>query len=131
MILIVTILVYSEISREPEKIEETTKIVNNEDKKVIKKKKRITFLQLFGKFSLTMYLLESFFGSVIKLLILDKIFPGWAQNIALVVGYSFIIVILWILILKVWNKYGKIGSFDWMTGQIKKKVRKTLTKEIY
>ena len=131
MILIVTILIYSEISREPDKVEEATKITNNEDKKDIKKTKNIPFLQLFGKFSLTMYLLESFFGSVIKILILDKIFPGWAQNLALVVSYSFIIVILWVLICRVWIKFGQIGSYDWMTGQIKKKVRKTLTKEIY
>jgi len=129
MILIVTLLVYSEISKKTKEIEETTKINNTEDKKLIKKNKRITFLQLFGKFSLTMYLLESFFGSVIKILILDKIFPGWAQNIALVVCYSFIIVILWVLICKVWIKYGQIGSFDWMTGQIKKKLRKALTKK--
>ncbi len=129
MILILTILIYFEISDESEKIEETSKIVIIEGKKVKKKQNRIPFLQLFGKFSLTMYLLESFVGSVIKLLILDKIFPGWAQNIALVVGFSFIIVILWIFICKVWIKFGQIGSFDWMTGQIKKKVRKTLIKK--
>ena len=123
MILIVILLVYSEISREPEKSE------NNEDNKVKKKKERITFLQLFGKFSLTMYLLESFVGSVIKLLILDKIFPGWSQNLALVVCYSFIMVILWVLLLRIWNKFGQIGSYDWMTGQIKIKVRKALTKK--
>ena len=76
-----------------------------------------------------MYLLESFIGSVIKILILDKIFPGWAQNMALVVIYSFIIIILWVLIVKVWIKFGQVGSFDWMTGQIKKRVRKTLSKK--
>ena len=103
--------------------------MNNEDKKVINKKKSIPFLQLFGKFSLTMYLLESFVGSVIKLLILDKLFPGWAQNLVLVVSYSFIIVILWIFLCRVWIKFGQIGSYDWMTGQIKKKVRMTLTKK--
>ncbi len=130
MILVITILVYSEISGKTEKIEETPKIVNDEDnKKMIRKKKSIPFLQLFGKFSLTMYLLESFVGSVIKLLIIDKIFPGWAKNLALVVCYSFIIVILWILIVKVWIKFGQIGSYDWMTGQIKIRIRKTLTKK--
>jgi len=129
MILIVTILVYSEISSKSEKIEETAKIANNEEMKMLKKNRSITFLQYFCKFSLTMYLLESFVGSVIKLLIMDKLFPGWAQNIALVVCYSFIIVLLWVLICKVWIKYGQIGSYDWMTGQIKKKVRKTLTKK--
>jgi len=129
MILVITILVYSEISNKTEKIKETTKIVNDEGKKMKKKKKSIPFLQLFGKFSLTMYLLESFVGSVIKLLIIDKIFPGWAQNLALVVCYSFIIVILWILIVNVWIKFGQIGSYDWMTGLIKIKVRKTLTKK--
>jgi hypothetical protein len=66
---------------------------------------------------------------VIKLLILDKLFPGWAQNLALVVCYSFIIVILWIFLCRVWIKFGQIGSYDWMTGQIKIKIRKTLTKK--
>jgi len=74
-----------------------------------------------------MYLLESFVGSVIKLLILDKLFPGWAQNLVLVVCFSIIMVILWVLILKKWIKFGQIGSYDWMTGQIKKKMRKILT----
>ncbi len=129
MILIVTLLVYSEISKINKKIEKTTEILSNEDSRERKKKKSITFLQLFGKFSLTMYLLESFFGSVIKLLILDNLFPGWAQNLALVVCYSFIIVILWVLICKVWIKFGQIGSYDWMTGQIKKKVRNAFTKK--
>nr|WP_280178720.1 heparan-alpha-glucosaminide N-acetyltransferase domain-containing protein [Candidatus Prometheoarchaeum syntrophicum]QEE15571.1 hypothetical protein DSAG12_01397 [Candidatus Prometheoarchaeum syntrophicum] len=123
MILIVTMLVYSEISKKDKR--NTNKL----DYKLKKKKERMTFLQLFGKFSLTMYLLESFFGSVIKLLILDKVFPGWAQNMALVVCYSMIIVILWFFILKIWSKFGQIGSYDWMTAQIKKRVRKTLSEK--
>ncbi len=129
MILILTISIYFEISDETEKIEETAKIVNSEDSTVIKKKKHIPFLQLFGKFSLTMYLLESFVGSVIKILIVDKIFPGWAQNIAFVVCYSFLIVIIWIFLCNIWIKFGQVGSFDWMTGLIKIRVRKTLTKK--
>ncbi len=65
--------------------------------------------------------------SVIKILIIDKLFPGWAQNMALVVSYSFIMVILWFLLLILWNRNGKIGSFDWMTGKIKETVRYALS----
>ena len=126
MILLTTIIIYSEITK-TNRLRLSSEIKQENNIKMVKKNNQTPFLQLFGKFSLTLYLLESFISSVIKILIIDKLFPGWAQNMALVVSYSFIMVILWFLLLILWNRNGKIGSFDWMTGKIKEIVRYNLS----
>jgi hypothetical protein len=72
----------------------------------------------FGITSLTIYALEPFIGTLIKVIILDIVFPGWALNFISIVVYSFGLLLFWHLLLLLWEKRKFAGSFEWLTGKI-------------
>ncbi|MHA1612872.1 MAG: hypothetical protein ACTSVZ_02340 [Promethearchaeota archaeon] len=74
-----------------------------------------SFLERFGKTSLTIYLIEGFIGSVIKVLILDPLFPGWAMRFSLIVMYSLALICLWSFLLVYWQKSSYKYSLEWIT----------------
>ncbi len=74
-----------------------------------------SFLERFGKTSLTIYLIEGFIGSVIKVLILDPIFPGWALYFPFIIIYNLTLICLWSLLLVYWQKSSYKYSLEWIT----------------
>jgi hypothetical protein len=72
----------------------------------------------FGITSLTIYTLEPFLGTFIKVFIIEPIFPGWALNFSFIVLYSFGLLLFWHILLLIWEKRNFAGSFEWLTGKI-------------
>jgi small-conductance mechanosensitive channel len=72
----------------------------------------------FGLASLTIYTLEPFLGTLVKVMILDPLFPAWSLNFINIVIYSFGLIIFWMVLLFFWEKRKFVGSFEWMTGKI-------------
>jgi hypothetical protein len=75
-------------------------------------------LRRFGIASMTIFALEAFVGTLIKVVIIDPLFPGWNRNMAWVVVYSFALILLWHLILKAWERNDLKGSFEWVTYRV-------------
>lgn len=76
-----------------------------------------TFIRRFGLISLTMYLLEGFFSTILKRLI-DIVIPGWATNMPAVVIFSFSTIIIYWQALKGWEKVDFKYSADWLTVKV-------------
>ena len=81
-----------------------------------------TFLEMFGKTSLTIYLIEGFIGSIIKILILDLLFPDWDQQFPWVVVYSIALIFLWTGLLILWQKKSYKYSLEWVTAKLIKPI---------
>ncbi|MHA1777587.1 MAG: hypothetical protein DRO88_03565 [Promethearchaeia archaeon] len=75
------------------------------------------FFRRFGLISLTMYMLEGFFSTLLKRLV-DIVVPGWASNMPAVVIFSFSTIIVYWQILKRWEKIDFKYSADWLTTKI-------------
>lgn len=82
---------------------------------------RNPFITRFSFTSLTIYKFEGFIAIIVKYLILDQIFPGWASSMGWVVIYSLGLIIIWNIILKYWEKKGFVGSLEWCLIRIKSK----------
>lgn len=83
--------------------------------------KRFRVLQLFGKFSLTVYLVEGFLATVFKVGILDWLIPGWSNYMFAVVIFSLSQIVIWTLLLAYWQRKKMIFSIEWITNTIIKK----------
>ena len=82
---------------------------------------RNKFYKRFSKSSLTLYAMESFIAILIKYLILDKIFPGWASSLLWTAVYGIGLILLWNFILIQWKKINHVGSLEWILGKFKPK----------
>jgi uncharacterized membrane protein len=88
----------------------------NQEKKQNKPRKTSSpILEKFGRTSLTIYLVEGFLGTFIKVLILDVLFQGWATNFTFIILYSLGLISLWSVILVLWEKLGYKNSLEWIT----------------
>ncbi len=77
-----------------------------------------TFVRRFGLVTLTIFVFEPFLGNSIKILILDKIFPNWSSYGYLAFIYGFTLILLWFVILKLWEKAKFIGTLEWLNGKV-------------
>ncbi len=89
-----------------------------EKKSKIRKGFTSTFVRRFGLMTLTIFVFEPLVGTTIKVLILDKLFPGWSGNGILAFTYGAFLILLWYGILKLWEKVRFIGSLEWLNGKV-------------
>jgi hypothetical protein len=87
---------------------------------IIEKKLPWAFLTRFSDLSLTIFLMEAFLATIIKVLILNPLFSGWATNILWINLYAIFLMILWNILAIFWGKVEYKGSFGWMIKQLKK-----------
>nr|NQU94220.1 hypothetical protein [Bacteroidota bacterium] len=79
---------------------------------------KTTAVRRFGKLALTVFLLEPLFAEIIKQPI-DLVFgKNWNQELMYILLFGFLLLLLWHLILKLWEKAGFIGSIEWLTVKV-------------
>ena len=98
--------------------------------KKAKRQKATSLLQLFGKISLTIFILESMMTAVVHriLNLLSYLFPEvavWEENLGSVALVAIIEIAIWSWIIIVWAKYDNKGSLE----QAMKKFTHFLTKK--
>lgn len=82
---------------------------------------RFRVLQLFGRFSLTVFLMEGFLATVIKVSILNWLIPSWSNYMYAIVIFSFSQIAIWSLLLSYWKSKKMKFSIEWFTNTIIKK----------
>ena len=63
-------------------------------------------------------MLEALLGTLIKVMILDQIFPYWSKSMLLAFGYGFFLIVIWNYLLIYWEKYDFTGSWEWMSAKL-------------
>ncbi|MHA1584157.1 MAG: hypothetical protein ACTSWL_02800, partial [Promethearchaeota archaeon] len=73
--------------------------------------------------SLTLFIFEFSLGELIKVSVLDRILPNhWNRNILLVLIYDVLLILLWWMFLKIWEKKDYQGSVKWWMAVIAAKI---------
>ena len=84
----------------------------------IRKTFQSTFVRRFGLVTLTIFVFEPLIGNSIKILILDNIFPNWSNYGYLAFIYGSVLILLWFVILKLWEKVEFKGTLEWLNGKV-------------
>jgi hypothetical protein len=96
-------------------------------------KKRVInskIVRRLGMMTLTIFIMEPVLGTAIKVLILDPLFPGWSSNGPLSFIYGFSLLILWIVLLKLWEQINFAGSFEWMSVKVLGTIRQNKSSQL-
>jgi hypothetical protein len=72
----------------------------------------------FGRLSLTIFMLEGVVAMILHVAI-DAIFPGWNVALGIVLVFALGNVLLWHLILLIWERYDYRFSMEWWLAQIR------------
>jgi hypothetical protein len=88
-----------------------------------KRQRKFDILRKFSLVSLTIYLTEGFLWSVI-IVFFDSIPPmdGWKTSLAIVALSSVLHLLIWVLIVIMWEKAGYKGSIEWIVLKLIEKV---------
>jgi len=88
---------------------------------------RYTPVMWFGRTSLTILVLEVPLAEIFRL-ILSLIYPGWVNDLFTCVLFGLFNLVMWGIILFLWEKIKFKGSLEWLGAQLVKKASRTTTK---
>lgn len=88
-----------------------------------KRQRKFSILRKFALVSLTIYLVEGFVWAIV-IVILDQIpgMEGWTSNLGLVALSALFHLLLWTLLVHLWDKVGYKGSIEWAVLKLIEKI---------
>ena len=98
----------------------------------LKQKRRINSLWIrrFGMLSLTVFIFEPVIAEILRKVIDFFAGPGWSSHFLLVFLFSGFCLLIWHLLLRVWQKAGFMGSLEWLTGWVLLKLARKKTGKV-
>ena len=83
--------------------------------------KKFSPVIMFGRASLTIFVLEAFLATIFNV-ILNLIIPGWNTEAYVVLIFGIFNLAVWWIILHFWQKKDFKGSVEWMGGYVVRKL---------
>lgn len=88
------------------------------DEKYEKRRRRSITIRRFGMLALSVYIMEPLVAELFRKLA-DLIFgTGWNDQLRFVLLFGLVLLMIWWQLLKLWERAGFKGSFEWLTGMI-------------
>lgn len=81
-----------------------------------KRRKKTVNIRRFGMLALTVYILEPIVAEVFRKIIDQFLGSEWNNELQYVLLFGFLLLLFWWMVLKLWQKVGFKGSFEWITG---------------
>lgn len=86
--------------------------------KIAKKQQKIQGITTFGFLSLTIYILEPLIAEILRAIICSIWGTAWMNNFWVILGFGFLCVFVWTIILMIWKKIQYKGSIEWISGKV-------------
>jgi hypothetical protein len=95
------------------------KFIDQQDAAATARRKRQSVaVRRFGMLALTVYILEPLVAEVFRKIASLIFGTGWNDQLQYVLLFGGILLIFWWRVLKLWERAGFAGSFEWLTGLV-------------